>query len=411
MNSAERYNTSMNTENPGSDIPEGTSWQNPGEFPEFAEAHPRTNVDRLQTFLDRVGFSELKKDDEKFKSFIETTDKQDIHRYLSYINQKLRETYPKERGFHDGRMVVSDLISPNRETQTRVLNYEIDALAQMDNPRYRAASAYYIINDLHMFSDGNGRTSRAVFELLDSPEVNISEQQQFFSHKDNRAQHSTAEHGAYEFQEAKNIIRTQDFNQLAMLGYLEKMSADSANDDIIPVLRDSLEARIKNNDGDIFIIFGGLQDSIPGDLSIPAFNNNAEFNSLSAKDKERVCCALRDELSRVSVSGLAMLKFYQEKSQQAEFLERIRTKDAYFDYDTWMINIDPDPEEKEFFGHCECEDWSKEDFLHYAELAEDIKEQVLKTGIDIFVNPDSYTFSKKTIAELATNAQEFYKEK
>ena len=104
-------------------------------------------------------------------------------------------------------------------------------------------------------------------------------------------------------------------------------------------------------------------------------------------------------------------RFYQEKGQQDEFLERTKKKNSYFNYDTWMINIDPDPEEKEFFGHCECENWNKEDFLHYAELAESIKEQVLKTSIDIFVNPDDYKFSGKNIAEIATNAKEFYSER
>ena len=406
MNGAEKPNSSENNETSRSDIPEGSSWQNPGEFPKFAGKQQKTNVDRLQALLDRVGFSELKKDDERFRSFIETTDKQDMHRYLSYINQKLREISPKERGFHDGRMVVAELISPNRETQTRVLDYEIDALAQIDNLRYRATSAYYIINDLHMFPDGNGRTSRAVFELLDSPEANISEQQQFFSHEDNRDQLSAAEHGAYEFQETKNIIRTQDFNQLAMLGYLEKISSDNEGNDIISELRDSLEARIKENGGNIITILGA---GTAQEAGIPALNNNAEFNSLEEEEQRRVKYAFKDSGIRVSISGLAMLKFYQERNQQDEFLERTKKKNSFWNYDTWFINIDP--AEKEFFGHCECEDWSKEDFLHYAELAESIKEQVLKTSIDIFVNPDDYKFSDKNIAEVATNAQEFYKER
>ena len=411
MNSAEKPNNNEEIEIASSETPEGASWQNPGEFPEFAGKQQKTNVDRLQALLNKVGFSELKKDDKEFKSFIETTDKQDMHRYLSHINQKLREVSSKKRGFHDGRMVVAGLISPNRETQTRVLDYEIDALAQMDNPRYRATSAYYMINDLHMFPDGNGRTSRVVFELLDSPEANISEQQQFFSHEDNRDQLGAAKHGAYEFQKTKNIIITQDFNQLAMLGYLEKINSDNEGDDIISELRDSLEARIKENSGNIFKVYGGLQNYSPGDTTIPALKNNEGFSSLDDEDKDRVCCALRDDLSRVSVSGLAMLKFYQEKGQQNEFLERTKKRNNYFNYDTWMINIDPDPKEKKFFGHCECEDWSKEDFLHYAELAESIKEQVLKTSIDIFVNPDDYKFSGKNIAEVATNAKVFYKEK
>lgn len=405
MNSAEKPNNNEEIEIVRNETTEGTSWQNPGEFPEFAENQQKTNVDRLRALLDRVGFNELKRDDEKFKSFIETTDKQDMYRYLSHINQMLREVSPKERGFHDGRMVVAGLISPNRETQTKVLDYGIDALAQMSNPRYRAASAYYMINDLHVFPDGNGRTSRAVFELLDSPEANISEQQQFFSHEDNRDQLGAAKHGAYEFQETKNIIRTQDFNQLAMLGYLEKISSNNGNNDIISELRDSLEARIKERGGNIINVQGA---GTAQEAGIPALNNNVEFDSLEEEEQRRVKYAFKDNDIRVSISGLAMLKFYQERNQQDEFLERTKQKNSFWNYDTWFINIDPT--EKEFFGHCECEDWSKEDFLHYAELAESIKEQVLKTSIDIFVNPDDYKFSDKNIAEVATNAQEFYKE-
>lgn len=408
MSNVEKPNNGEKFETIESEVPEGSSWQNPGKFPEFAGKQQRTNVDRLQALFDRVGFSELRKDDEKFKDFLITTDKQDMHRYLSHINQKLREVSPKERGFHDGRMVVAGLISPKRETQTRILDYEIDALAQIDSPRYRATSAYYMINDLHMFPDGNGRTSRAVFELLDNSEANMSEQQQFFSHEDNKDQFGAAEHGAHEFQEIKNIIKTQDFNQLAMLGYLEKISSDDDGGDIVSKLKDSLEARIKERGGNIISIVGGGTSQEAG---IPAFNNNAGFNSLSEEERKRVCYAFKDNTSRVSVSGLAMLKFYQERGQQDEFLERTKQKNGIFNYDTWIINIDPDPEEKEFFGHCECEDWNKEDFLRYMELVESIKEQVLETSVDIFVSPDNYKFFGKNIAEVATNAREFYGEK
>lgn len=411
MNNAETANNSKNIESSSDKILEGSSWQNPGKFPDFVGSQPKTNVDRLQELLDRVGFNDLRKDDEKFKEFLKTTDKQDIHRYLDHINQSLREISPKERGpLQEGRMVVADLISPNKETQSEVLDYEIDALAQMDNLRYRATSAYYIINDLHLYPDGNGRTSRAVFELLDNPEANISEQQHFLSHSNNKDQFDTSDYNAYKFEKSKNIIATKDFNQLAMLGFLEKMSSKD-NDEFISGLRDSLEDRIENNDGNIFRIYGGLQNYEPGDTRIPALNKNAGYNSLDDREKQRVCCAFRDGLSRVSVSALAMLKFYQEKGQQDEFLNRVKKKNNTWGYDMWSINIDPDPEEKEFYGHCECEDWSKEDFLHYASLSESIKEQVLKTGIDIFANPDEYKCFGKNIAEVATNAEEFYDQK
>jgi|GEM_PF-4599812 len=382
-------------------------WDSMKDVP-FSGDRPKTNIDRLQTLLDRTGFNKLKKDDGQFKEFLKTTGKQDIRRYLDHVNQRLREISSKERGvLKEGKMVVASLISPNKETQMGVLDYEIDALAQMDNLRYRAISAYYIINDLHLYPDGNGRTSRAIFELLDSPDADLSEQQNFLSHDNNKDQLGSSDHGAYKFEESKNIVATKDFNQFAMLGFLEEMS--SKNDDtFISDLRDNMEARIKDNGRNIFWIYGGLQNYMPGDFGIPALNKNTGFSSLNDEEKERVCCALRDGLSRVSVSALAMLEFYREKGQQNEFLERTKKKDTNWGYDVWSINIDPDQEEKDFFGHCECEDWNKEDFLHYASLAESIKEQVLKTSVDIFANPNKYKYSDKNIAEVVTNAKEFY---
>ena len=91
-------------------IPEESSWQNPGEFPDYIGSQPKTNVDRLQELLDKVGFNDLRKDNERFRKFLKTTDKQDMHKYISHINQSLREISPKERGFHKGRMAAGELI-------------------------------------------------------------------------------------------------------------------------------------------------------------------------------------------------------------------------------------------------------------------------------------------------------------
>ena len=51
MNSAEKLNNNEEIEIASSETPEGSSWQNPGEFPEFAGKQQKTNVDRLQALF------------------------------------------------------------------------------------------------------------------------------------------------------------------------------------------------------------------------------------------------------------------------------------------------------------------------------------------------------------------------
>lgn len=44
--------------------PEGTDWSNPGDFPDFTDDKPKSNIEKLQGLLDRVEFMELRKDPE-----------------------------------------------------------------------------------------------------------------------------------------------------------------------------------------------------------------------------------------------------------------------------------------------------------------------------------------------------------
>ncbi len=68
--------------------------------------------------------------------------------------------------FHDGRMFVGGMISPNRDTQIEILDKTIDAVATINDDKYRSALAYYQLNSLHLFPDANGRTSRAVLYYI-----------------------------------------------------------------------------------------------------------------------------------------------------------------------------------------------------------------------------------------------------
>ena len=388
----------QNSEKPNSAY---ADWQDMEVAKDGSTKQSKTNIVKLQAVLDKSGFSELKENEDELKNFFKTTDKEKVYQYLIFINQKLREIPVKERGFHSDTMFAGALVSPDAETQRRVLDYEIDALSRIDSPRYRAASAYYTINSLHLFGDGNGRTARTVFTLLDDRGPDIVANQHFFSHEDNKNPHNTRGSSA-KFQIENGIVSTNYFGGLSMLAYLEKNIDRDEEDGFYHELKDSTEQRIKNGGQNILIVTGMIR---PGQLDMPEFKENAGFNALNDAEKQRVAKAFsyRDG-DRISVSALAMLNFYREKGKQEEFLNRTKKTNSE-GQDNWYINIDPEFEGEQRAGHCECKDWTSEDFLRYAELAEDIKEEVLKASIDLFAEPDKYRIMDTTIADFAANAK------
>ena len=79
------------------------------------------------------------------------------------------------------------LICPVKWVQLNIAEKTLKALPKIDDDKARATLAYSIINLLHMFSDGNGRTSRLVFEILNNPEFNIEETSEQYIHKEGQS--------------------------------------------------------------------------------------------------------------------------------------------------------------------------------------------------------------------------------
>lgn len=79
-------------------------------------------------------------------------------------------------------MIAGDMVAPTREVQDKVLDYLMNNISKIQDKRSKAAIIYYTLLNLHMFSDGNGRTSRFMYDLIsgDLDEKNLS----YYFHKD-----------------------------------------------------------------------------------------------------------------------------------------------------------------------------------------------------------------------------------
>ncbi len=368
----------------------GSSWSNPGEFPEFAGDKPKlSNIQKLQNLLDRTGFSELRKDPDEFNAFLKNTDKQDLHRYLQHINQNLREATVQERGFHDGRMFVAELISPDRAVQTEVINETIDAIADIKDDKYRAALAYYQTNLLHLFPDANGRTSRTLYTILRRPDFNLKDSEEYITHSNNKSQSENSGRKTSQFENLNGLSYPKEFTQYSMLETIKSIEKEDAEfgTSLEPFRRsfEMLMGQEPRNRANVAIVMGAEASD-----DLYSLRKNPAYQALSDQDRERFNCAICDNSAMISVAGLAMLEFHHEKGDLQTFLQKY-TKELprYSGFSRCVANIDSDDED--FFGGCECQDWSAEELLRYTDIAENIKKRQLETGIDIFLHPELHT--------------------
>lgn len=105
---------------------------------------------------------------------IESFTSNEIMELLTKLNKYLRGLEDVEVRHDD--MAAGDLIAPTREVQDEILDYLMNNLEKIKDDKAKAAVFYYTLINLHMFSDGNGRTFRFMYDLIsgDLNEENIA---------------------------------------------------------------------------------------------------------------------------------------------------------------------------------------------------------------------------------------------
>ena len=104
---------------------------------------------------------------EEISEFVSSLTGDEIKEFLIEVNRKVRDLKPEEGGIYKGdRMIVGECISPKGEIQEKFFNKMADFFKNVKNKEDIAIGMYYLINYLHLFQDGNGRTSRFVYELM-----------------------------------------------------------------------------------------------------------------------------------------------------------------------------------------------------------------------------------------------------
>lgn len=150
-----------------------------------------------------------------FEEFIKT---------LEYVNLRLRDkTIPdSETGIYKGDMIVEGLVSPSNEMQMIILEKMFNCLKSDINDEAKGMICYYTLNNLHLFKDGNGRTSRYFYQLFTK---NFNTEYLFHPElKENQTKRT-------KFEKENGIFRVEEF--LNMINYnifLNKLADGSIHD-------------------------------------------------------------------------------------------------------------------------------------------------------------------------------------
>lgn len=120
---------------------------------------------------------------------LEKASPEDALAFLQELNSKLRNKdddlaadHPTERECIKGPSYNGeyDFIAPDAYNQKKLLTEYLNAIKSIPDRDKKALLAYYAINNLRLFPDGNGRTARAVYILI--REGSLSNAAEFTTH-------------------------------------------------------------------------------------------------------------------------------------------------------------------------------------------------------------------------------------
>jgi hypothetical protein len=335
-------------------------------------------LENIINLLQKLNYFDVINKQIEFEKFIQGLNVEQFKNLLITFNAKLRNTPVSEKGFQkDGFMVVGDWVSPSKDVQNKMLEKLLGGLKQLKDNKDRATLTYYMLLDLHMFDDGNGRTARLFYDLI-SGNIDLKKNINWYIHDD-------MDISLYKgsFEEARGI---EDINQinyfigLPMLPYLN-------NNGI------SIDERIR-----------GRTITTHGKGFVQAYSGVPMSDEIKAKLTEEeiqyINNSLFDRSGKYTVGGLTMMLIAIKKGQLDQWIERsnehIRayielypnSRDIELVKSRFVFSIIKD---KDLF-----DSWTLEDYKEAISIAGGIKERQLSYMIDMFLNPELYVFSDGT---------------
>ena len=344
----------------------------------FKEHVKRSHQEKLQRFMELSGVKESRKNEQQFEESLSHLNRDRAYNYLSHINGILRGVNKKsERGRSDG-VSVGDHVAPPSTVQGAVLSDVTESLKDINNNKYRAALGYYVVNGLHLFPDGNGRTSRATYEILENQDFDLSSAESLAHHTQAQA------YGHGKFEKEKGIKSPQVALTMALLSVKSSLAESG-----------KLNKRMIENTTRISMIYG-----IQPDIYL---TEDAEQN-LTDKEKNMVNRVFMDgDIATVSLGYVLT-----EKGTYDEVADNCTHSNG----DEQFVTLEVTKDDVDHEGvpnedaHKTFEGWTADDYRELIKTNSWVQKWQYDRLIDFFKTPEEYKVDENTtVAEYLTGEQ------
>ena len=294
---------------------------------------------------------------------LSTLSKDELLELLTKLNRCLRCLDESENVIEEN-MMAGDLVSPTHEVQMKVLEYLTQNISKVQDKKARAAMVYYTLLNLHMFSDGNGRTARFVYDLISG---DLSE-----------------ERISYYFHKNSNYVEEQINNLEDSKGILDIYWVNQIPDDL---LRGQLSFIPKDLLEKYNWITVGHTDSSPTTESIIPKSVLEQLSKKELKDLDKI---LLDGYGQsFTPSGLAMLYVSNKKGELSEWINE-NDRRAQEAEKVGVTGISKRLNFSIYSNPGMIADWTVDDFREAINVGNAVKYARLKCLIDVFVEPEKY---------------------
>ncbi len=329
-------------------------------------------MDYINSYIDK--WKRIRIDEKKFKEFIKNLTPENFMEFIMTINKDLRRT--DEEIISEG-VIAGELVATTKSVREETIKQLIEYLKQEPDMKEAATLIYCLIINFHMFSDGNGRTARFIYDLFSNK---IDESQFMYYFHDENNQHYE---GKKDFEQVRHIIDLGEINWIT-------------NSFIEGDIKDIIEEYPHLDNKIIVCGIGGFYADRQNRLE-KMFKE--EFNlDLTEEEYAELVQLLTDDGGVIyTPSGLGMLLVSIEKGDIEAW---IKMNEQLIEDCKDDPSIYRTVSERMAFSIKKGKDllskWTSDDFRKVIKVANQVKQRQLSHLINVFINPDDYSYDGVT---------------